>query len=337
MSALVLLFACLMIFVAGCGSNDSNGEQGEGEQEQQGSGDAIKIRFGHAGTEDHQYHVFATKFKETVEENSGGEIEVEIFPNGTLGGDREMIESMLLGQQEMFVGGSVWSWVPEASVTDMPYLYRDAEHAHEALDGILYDELSALFENQGLDLMGYVQLGWRNISNNVRPINSADDVAGLSVRVPEADTYIATFDALNANIVNVDLLELYMALQQGVADGQDNPLSTFLAQSFEEVQDYLTLTRHIYATVFVLSNNDWINSLSEENQTIIRDAVAVAQEHQREVVAESEEEMLDEVIESGVEVNEPSDLESFYEATENVPEALENIVPMEWIEQIRDL
>ena len=116
---------------------------------------SVKIRFGHSGTEDHQYQVFASKFKEIVEAESEGRIAVEIFPSAVLGNDREMIEGMLMGQQEMFVGSSTTSWVPETAVTDMPFLYRDYDHAYRCYDGFLFDELGKRFEDDAHGVCGY--------------------------------------------------------------------------------------------------------------------------------------------------------------------------------------
>ena len=296
----------------------------------------MTIRFGHSGTEDHQYNVFAERFKEVVEEESNGAIAVEIFPNAILGNDREMIEGMLMGQLEMFVGSSTTSWVPETAITDMPFLYRDYEHAYSCYDGFLFDELGARFEENGMTLLGYVSIGWRNISNNVRPINSVADMEGLKIRVPDMEVYSATFDAMGATTVTVSLNELYMSLQQGVADGQDNPASTFWAQSFYEVQDYMTLTHHMLGTNFVLMNSDWLSGLSEENQNIIREAAKEAQAYQRENLEGTEDKLIEQIREAGVEVNEPSDIQSFRDACSQVPEEL-NVVPAEWLDQIRGM
>jgi len=298
--------------------------------------DPVVIRFGHSGTEDHQYQVFAGKFKEIVEAESDGRITVEIYPNAILGNDREMIEGMLMGQQEMFVGSSTTSWVPETAVTDMPFLYRDYDHAYSCFDGFLFDELGSRFEENGLALLGYVAIGWRNISNNVKPINSVDDLKGMKIRVPDMELYSTTFNAMGATTVTVSLNELYMALQQKVADGQDNPASTFWAQSFQEVQKYVTLTHHMLGTNFVLMNDKWLKNLDEADQDLIKDAAKEAQAYQREYLAGVEDELVEKIKEAGVEVNEPTDIESFREACANVPETL-GTVPMEWIEKIQNM
>lgn len=298
--------------------------------------DTVKIRFGHSGTEEHQYHVFATKFKEIVEQESGGRITVEIFPNAVLGNDREMIEGMLMGQQEMFVGSSTTSWVPETAVTDMPFLYRDYDHAYSCFDGFLFDELGSRFADNGMTLLGYVAIGWRNISNNVKPIQSVDDLKGMKIRVPDMEVYSATFKAMGATTVTVSLNELYMALQQSVADGQDNPASTFWAQSFQEVQKYVTLTHHMLGTNFVLMNSEWLGKLSSEDQELIKSAAKQAQEHQRDYLANVEDELVEKIRQAGVQVNEPEDIESFRQACADVPESL-GTVPVEWIAKIREM
>ena len=327
------LAVLIVMGLTGCGNSNAV---------QDNAGDAaanpetVTIRFGHSGTEDHQYNVFAERFKEVVEEESNGAIAVEIFPNAILGNDREMIEGMLMGQLEMFVGSSTTSWVPETAITDMPFLYRDYEHAYSCYDGFLFDELGARFEENGMTLLGYVSIGWRNISNNVRPINSVADMEGLKIRVPDMEVYSATFDAMGATTVTVSLNELYMSLQQGVADGQDNPASTFWAQSFYEVQDYMTLTHHMLGTNFVLMNSDWLSGLSEENQNIIREAAKEAQAYQRENLEGTEDKLIEQIREAGVEVNEPSDIQSFRDACSQVPEEL-NVVPAEWLDQIRGM
>lgn len=338
--SLVLASVMVMSLATSCGNSTPPATSGSSQPSASTPApevkDPIKIRFGHSGTEDHQYHVFATKFKELVEANSNGNITVELFPNAVLGNDREMIEGMLMGQQEMFVGSSTTSWVPETAVTDMPFLYKSYDHAYACYDGFLFDELGSRFEDNGLALLGYVAIGWRNISNNVKPINSVDDLKGMKIRIPDMEVYSATFNAMGATTVTVSLNELYMALQQSVADGQDNPASTFYAQSFQEVQDYMTLTHHMLGTNFVLMNNEWLSKLDEADQELIKSAAKEAQEYQRDYLASVEGELVEKIKAAGVEVNEPSDIESFREACANVPAAL-GTVPMEWIEKINNM
>ena len=345
---LSITISCAMILclAAGCGSNGSASSPaaagsaasaaGGADSTVVTDGEPVVIRLGHSGTEDHQYHVFAGKFKELVEAESGGRITVELYPNAVLGNDREMIEGMLMGQQEMFVGSSTTSWVPETAVTDLPFLYRDYDHAYQCYDGFLFDELGSRFEDNGLTLLGYVAIGWRNISNNIKPINSVDDLKGMKIRVPDMEVYSATFNAMGATTVTVSLNELYMALQQSVADGQDNPASTFWAQSFQEVQKYVTLTRHMLGTNFILVNSQWMQSLNEADQELIKKAAQEAQDYQRGYLSDVEDDLIEQIRQSGVQVNEPSDIQSFKDACAKVPEELA-VVPMEWIEQIQSM
>ena len=337
------IVSVMLLGLAACGSTGKPGPAASSKPDSSKSGtpapapaDAVKIRFGHSGTEEHQYHVFAAKFKEIVEQESAGRITVEIFPNAVLGNDLEMIEGMLMGQQEMFVGSSTTSWVPETAVTDMPFLYRDYDHAYSCYDGFLFDELGSRFEDNGMTLLGYVAIGWRNISNNVKPIQSVNDLKGMKIRVPDMEVYSATFKAMGATTVTVSLNELYMALQQSVTDGQDNPASTFWAQSFHEVQKYVTLTHHMLGTNFVLMNSEWLNKLSSEDQELIKNAAKQAQEHQRDYLSNVEDELVENIRQAGVQVNEPEDIESFRQACADVPESL-GTVPVEWIEKIRNM
>lgn len=338
--SLALISVMVLSLATACGNSGQSDTSVSNTEDPSTSTPANKepvvIRFGHSGTEDHQYHVFATKFKEVVESESDGNITVELFPNAVLGNDREMIEGMLMGQQEMFVGSSTTSWVPETAVTDMPFLYRDYDHAYACYDGFLFDELGSRFEENNLALLGYVAIGWRNISNNIKPINTVSDLEGMKIRIPDMEVYSATFKAMGATTVTVSLNELYMALQQGAADGQDNPASTFYAQSFQEVQDYVTLTHHMLGTNFVLMNNEWLNKLDAADQEIIKNAAKVAQEHQREYLAGVEGELVEKIKAAGVEVNEPTDIESFRVACADVPTTL-GTVPMEWIEKINNM
>ena len=336
----MLCMLVMLLALCACGSNEapaakpSDAPSGSEQPASDNAPDPVLIRFGNSGSESHQYQVFCNKFKELVEMETDGRISVEIYPNALLGNDREMIECMLMGQQEMFVGSSTTSWVPETAVTDMPFLYRDYDHAYECFNGFLFDELGSRFEAQGMTLLGYCSIGWRNISNNIKPINTVDDLKGMKIRVPDMEVYSATFNALGATTVTVSLNELYMALQQGVADGQDNPASTFYAQSFQEVQKYVTLTHHMLGTNFVLCNSEWLNGLSEEDQQIIKTACKEAQAYQREYLESVEGELVESIKAAGVEVNEPTDIESFRAACADVPEQL-GTVPAEWIEKIK--
>lgn len=321
---LVLIISSTLLTACG-GSSDTTTtaatQEGSNDTTKSPSAKAIEIKVATVGNETHQSTIGAGFFKEKIEELSGGQITVTIFPNGSLGGEREAAESVKLGTIQMTIvttDGALPAWVPDVQILSIPYLFTNKEEAYDILDNTLQDEFAPLFEAQGFKHLGFMELGFRHFTNNVREIVSASDMAGLSIRVQEAPIWVALIQMLGATATPVSFNELYTALQQGMVDGQENPITSIASSRFNEVQKYMTLDGHTYAAESVIMNLSFYNGLTDEQQGWVNQAAAYAVENQRKKVSEQEEKYLQELIDSGMQVVTEPDLDSFIKATEGL-------------------
>jgi tripartite ATP-independent transporter DctP family solute receptor len=280
------------------------------------------IKIGHGAAESFHMHRALLKFEELVETGSNGEIDVQIFPSSQMGPDREMIEGVQTGVLEMAIPPSSFfaGWDPAFAVIELPYMYASKDIAFDVLDGAAGDGMLARVENQGLVGLGWLELGVRNVTNNVRPIASPQDLEGVKLRTMKVPAHVATFESLGANPTPMNFGEVYSALQQGVIDGQENPLAIITSQRFYEVQKYLSTTGHVFAVYMPVVSKPFFDSLSAEHQQLIRASMARARVHQAELVAAEDASQLDEIRSAGVEVLEltAEQRQAFADQTESV-------------------
>ena len=255
---------------------------------------------------------FWAVFKNELEAYTGGEVEVRIFPNGQLGDALENYRAIKAGEIEMSNGGpgSLGSAMyPPISIIELPYMFPDNQVAINILklDNPFAKELyEGLKKETGVRVIAAFTQGFRNITNNVRPIKSPDDLKGLKMRTPQADVYMKTMAASGAQVVPIAYNELYTSLQTGVVDGQENPLGNIVAMSFQEVQKYLTLNKHILNGVVQICNNDWFESLPDDIQHKIFKAAEVASYSASGLALIFDAVNLDVIRDAGVEVYAPS-------------------------------
>ncbi|MFA1820813.1 DctP family TRAP transporter solute-binding subunit [Virgibacillus oceani] len=288
----ILLFALLSFVLAACGdeSSETNGdEQGSGD-----TGETYEWNIGFNTTEDSVRGVAAETFKEIVEEETGGRVSISIYAGETLGSEAEMLEQVNSGALAMQLagGGGMQNYIPEYSVLALPFMVENFDEAYAVLDGEIGDELQGLAEEQGFKVLAHTDLGFAQITNNVGPINKPEDLAGVQIRSPEEPTSIEAFSQLGASVSTMAFTEVYMGLQQGVIDGQFNPLDAIYENNIHEVQDYLTLTNHFYYHVNFIMNDDLFNSLDSELQEVVLSAAEEAQQASREYTQQMDEEML---------------------------------------------
>jgi tripartite ATP-independent transporter DctP family solute receptor len=317
----------LSAFITGCsGSSSSNGK----------SEDALTLKLAHSGSDTHQYQIGAAEFAKVVEEKSDGKIKVEIHGNATLGSEAEAIEQVIDGTIDMSVvaaDSSLANTVPEMNLFGLPYVFDGREHVYSKLDGESGKELLGLIDQHNMKGLGFWEVGFRHLTNNKKEITKPEDVKGLKIRVQPAPVWETHMKALGANPTPVAFNELYSALDQGVVDGQENPLPTIHSMKFYEVQKHVALTGHTYTpAVVIMSNNSW-DKLNEDQKKVIEEAVAETTEYQRNFLEEKEQEIIAELKESGVTITEP-DREAFKEATKDVKKALEDQVPAELISEM---
>ncbi len=300
---------------------------------------SLTIKFGHSGTRVHQYHIGAVKLAEAVDKNSGGQMKIEIFPDAQLGGERDLAEGTRLGTVDMAVAaaGSVLPlWAPEFQIIEMPFIFRDRDHAYKVLDGPVAAELNSLVEKKGIKVLGYWEVGFRNMTNNKRPIVVPKDMQGLKIRVQQSKVYVEMMKSLGAIGTPIAFTELYSALQQGVVDGQENPIATIRSMNYFEVQKYLSLTFHTYTPGAVMISPKLWNSLTNEQKSILQKSVDESKQFQRKTVTDKEMDDLAFLKSKGMMVTETPNREAFQKATASVFEAMASVVPPALVKKVRD-
>jgi len=283
----------------------------------------IKMKVAYVVPETQSTHVAAAKFfKPYVEKHSKGQIIVELYPNGQLGGDRQAIEAVGLGTINMTIPAvAVLSgFEPRFQVFDLPFLFNSKKEAYKALDGALGTKLNALLPPLGLKNLAYAENGFRMITNNKGPVTKPADLAGLKIRTMENPIHIATFRALGANPTPMSFGELYTALQQKTVDAQENPIPLIYTSKFYEVQKYCSLSGHVYAATALLVNDKWFNSLPKDLQKVLQDAAVVYRTEQRKISEQQDKEMIASLKKNGMKVNDitPEQKKAFVAATAGV-------------------
>ncbi len=215
---------------------------------------------------------------QVVEKGTKGRIIIKNFFSGSLGGERESIESVQLGTQELTgtSTGPIPNFVPAVKILDIPFLFRDKAHARAVLDGPIGPALLKEFDSKGFKALAWSENGVRHMTNNKRPINLPDDLKGLKMRTMENPVHVAAYKGFGIITTPMAFPEVFTALQQGVVDGQENPLSVIMAAKFEQVQKYMTLTAHVYSPALLLMNKASFDKLSPADQKVFLDAAKLA-------------------------------------------------------------
>jgi tripartite ATP-independent transporter DctP family solute receptor len=321
-SRLVVLgvLALILLLVAGCSSSKPAEQAPAGQESQeQAAGEPRTLRLAHVVNEKDGFHVAATKFKELVEQKTGGKVKIEIYPNATLGDERTLLEGMQMGTVDMGVitNGPIANFLPEIAAFELPFLFKSSEEAYKVLDGPVGQEVLNNLSKVNLKGLAFAERGFRNLTNSKRPVNKPEDVKGLKIRVMENPVYIDTFKALGANAVPMAWTEALTALQQGTIDGQENPVNVIYAFKLYETQKYLSLTRHTYAPATIIMSQQVWSSFPAEVQKVLVDAAKEAAAYERQWNADQEEGQLKELKDKGMEISEP-DTAPFQAAVQSV-------------------
>ena len=217
-------------------------------------------------------------FAKEVEKGTAGRYKIQTFYSASLGSERESIEAVQLGTQELTFSstGPVPNFVPEAKILDIPFLFRDKAHARAVLDGPIGQEMLAKFESKGFKALAWGENGMRNMTNNKRAINAPDDLKGLKIRTMENPVHVAAYKGLGIVTTPMAMQEVFTALQQGTVDGQENPLSVIMAAKLDQVQKHVSLTGHVYSPAIFLMNKAAFDKLSPADQKVFLEAAKVA-------------------------------------------------------------
>jgi tripartite ATP-independent transporter DctP family solute receptor len=302
--------------------------------------EAIKLKLGHVAPTDEPYHQAAEKFAELVKKNTGGAVEIQIFPNSLLGGQRELLEGLQLGSVDITLttAAVLSSFLPKTQVIELPFMFRDAEHVYKVVDGPLAKEIYDGDEKKKMKVIDTWENGFRNITNNVRPIEKPEDMKGVKIRVMENKMYIEMFKALGANPTPMARGELFTGLQTKVVDGQENPLGQIYTSRFYEVQKYATLSGHTYspeAVVFSLAS--WKKIPAKYQEEILK-ASAEAKKFNRELSAKMDKEYVGKLEEKGMTVTRltPQQIAAFQEKMTPVWDMFADKIGKDLIQKIKD-
>ena len=263
------------------------------------------LKFAFSLAQDHPMGQGAKKFADLVAEKSGGKMKVSLYANAVLGGDPQNLSAVRGGTLDFttMATGLLAGIDKRFMVFDLPFLFNNANEAYAISDGPVGQRLQKDLENHGLVGLGIWDLGFRNMTNSVRPITRAEDMDGLKMRVIAAPVYIDMFRALGANPVPMTFGEVYGALESKAIDGEDNPVGVIQSAKFAEVQKYLSLTRHIYTGMPVLMSKKTWDSMSESERKIILESAEAAKAEERRISQATEEAAIGELRKS-MEVNE---------------------------------
>lgn len=280
----------------------------------------VALKLGHAVSDQHPYHMGAERFKEIVEKETGGEVEVSLFPNNQLGtGERDLLEGLQLGVVDVYVGstGPMGGFEKKFMLFDFPFLFKDKAQAYEVLDGEIGTYVMGLLDKIGIKGLAWYENGFRHFTNSKRPVNTPDDVKGLKLRTMENKIHMALWRAMGADPTPMAWGEVFTALQQGTVDGQENPVPIIYVQKIYEVQKHLALTGHVFSPAMIAIAKAKFDALPEAHRAVILKAARESALYQREQITRMEEEQVAKLKELGMEVTAPN-VAPFREATKPV-------------------
>lgn len=281
----------------------------------------ITIRYADVQAEHDTETMAAHEFSRLVKEKSGGRIDVQVFPNGQLGDMKDIVQSVQMGAIEMCRNNPGWladAGAARMNIFSLPYLFRDMEHANKVIDGeigaMLLDDIQA----NGLNMVaiGYLEPSIRYFFFTKKPVSTLADLKGLKIRVPTNALNTAMIEAFGASATPIAYNELYSSLQTGLVDGAENPLKGFCNMKFYEVCKYFSFDMHQFEPSVVLVSEFFWNSLSPDDQKILRDAMAETSDYFKKISAGMYDEYIKECKDNGVTFSDIEDIEKWREAVQ---------------------
>lgn len=248
------------------------------------------LKLGHVLAKGSHYDIGAQAFCDSLDKYSQGRYKCQVYPAAALGGEREEIEAVQIGTQDLVITstGPVGNFVPEIKVVDVPFLFRDYDHARKVLDGKIGQDMLTKFPSHGLVALAWSENGFRHMTNSKRAIVSAADASGLKLRTMENKVHMEGYRAFGIQPTPMAFPEVFGALQQGVVDGQENPIPVILASKFSQVQKHLSLTGHVYSPALILTSPRIYNKLSEADKKAFLEAAADSVKATRKKVNDDE-------------------------------------------------
>ncbi len=264
----------------------------------------IELKFGHVGGPSSLYDLAVNEFARRVNERLAGRVEMTVFGASQLGGDEILLQKLKLGTVDLSLPATIMSsTIEQFGLFEMPYLVRDREHMKRIEEEVVWPDLAPLAEAQGYRLLAVWENGFRHVTNNRRPIVAPEDLRGIKLRTPRGVWRVKLFQALGANPTPMPYSEVFIALQTGVMDGQENPFTQIRGGRLHEVQKYLSLTEHVYSPAFVMVGTARWDRLPEDIQVAVAEIAREVQAFVHETAERLDDELLQEMREAGIEVN----------------------------------
>ncbi len=279
----------------------------------------MTMKFGHVGAPGSLFEATVNNFAACTNEALAGEVEVQTFGSSQLGKDKELLQKLKLGQVDFSLPSSIMSSVDDTfGIFEMPYIITDRDHMRRVQDAMM-DKFQSAANDAGYHIVGLAENGFRNITNNIRPINVPADLEGIKLRTPNGVWRLKMFQQYGANPTPMAFSDVFTALQTGVIDGQENPYAQIASAKFQEVQKYLSVTGHVYTPAYILMSKKKYDGLPENVKAALADCGSKTQDFTYEKAAELEESLLKVIQDAGVEVN-VADKAAFIEASKPIYE-----------------
>jgi tripartite ATP-independent transporter DctP family solute receptor len=278
-----------------------------------------EIKFGHVGEPGSLLDLSATEFATRANEKLGDKAKVTVYGSSQLGDDKQMLQKIKLGTVDLALPSTIMSsMVPVFGLFEMPYLVKDRPHMARIRDEIVMPQMAPVAEKAGFRIIGVWENGFRQITNSKHPINTPADLAGIKLRVPSGEWRVKMFQTYDASPSPMAFSEVFVALQTGVMDGQENPYAQIYPSRFYEVQKYLSKSNHVYTPGYVVAGRSW-DKFDPEVQQILQDTAAEMQDVVYDIAARLDAELLAKLTEAGMEVNEV-DAAAFIDASKPIYE-----------------
>jgi len=287
----------------------------------------MELKLGHVGGPGSLFELSANEFARRANEKLGDKGKVVVFGSSQLGGDAELMQKLRLGTVEFAIPSTVMSSTVDAfGMFEMPYLVKNREHMKKIEAEVVWPELAPMAEARGIKLLAVWENGFRHITTNGKPIVKPSDLAGMKLRVPQGKWRVKMFQTYGANPSPMALSEVFVALQTGVMDGQENPLTQIYSSKFQEVQKHLSMTGHVYTPAYLATGARKFASLPADVQAALTAAARETQAYVYEQAAKLDNDLLDKIKAAGVSVNE-ADKDAFIAASRSVYDDFAKEVP----------
>lgn len=282
---------------------EGNGQAGSSDKKEKNGGEAgYELVFAHIADENNSWHKAAVKFKELVEEGSGGQITVTVYPNNSLGSESEVLEMIQTGTCDLTISAdSLSTWAPDLGVMGTPYMIADYDHLEKVVDGEVGETIEKeILEKAGMRCLTWFARGPRYLTST-KKITAPADLSDVVIRVPDVPMYVTTWESLGAKPVPMALGEVFTSVQQGTINAQENPLALIKSNGFAEVFPYCMETEHVRSWIYVVMGDAKYQSLPDDLKKVVEDAAATMQTYERELFFADEEKLRKELEDAGME------------------------------------